>query len=163
LGKKKYTAELKMEIVQAVLRNGKTADEAAKDYAIDKALIRKWVASYQQNGTEGVERKFTSYTPEFKLEVIENMRANQLSYRATAIKYNIGMHTTVKQWERKYLEGGYDELRKDGRGRSDHPKIGRPPALRKEVRNDLIAENQRLKMENEYLKKLNALIRIKGK
>ena len=35
---------------------------------------------------------------------------------------------------------------------------GRPPKLDKKVEEDLIAENQRLRMEIEYLKKLDALV-----
>ena len=35
---------------------------------------------------------------------------------------------------------------------------GRPPKLDKKVEEDLIAENQRLRMEIEYLKKLSALV-----
>ena len=50
---------------------------------------------------------------------------------------------------------------KDNRGRpsSSGKKRGRPPKLDKTVEEDLIAENQRLRMENEYLKKLQALVR----
>ncbi len=33
------------------------------------------------------------------------------------------------------------------------------PKLDKKIEEDLIAENQRLRMENEYLKKLSALVR----
>ncbi|MDD5945243.1 MAG: transposase [Clostridia bacterium] len=41
--------------------------------------------------------------------------------------------------------------------RGKHRK-GRPPKLDKEVEEDLIAENQRLRMEIEYIKKLRALV-----
>ena len=42
----------------------------------------------------------------------------------------------------------------------DNPKKGRPRTriLDKQKQKDLIIENQRLRMENEYLKKLNALV-----
>lgn len=41
--------------------------------------------------------------------------------------------------------------------RGKHRK-GRPPKLDKEVEEDLIAENQRLRMEILYIKKLRALV-----
>ena len=50
---------------------------------------------------------------------------------------------------------------KDKRGRNSTLNVnkrGRPPKLDKKVEEDLIAENQRLKMEIEYLKKLDALV-----
>lgn len=37
-------------------------------------------------------------------------------------------------------------------------KKSRPPKLDKKVEEDLIAENQRLRMEIEYIKKLSALV-----
>ena len=50
---------------------------------------------------------------------------------------------------------------KERRGRVnsvDGIRKGRPPKLDKRTEEDLIAENQRLRMEIEYLKKLSALV-----
>ena len=114
------------------------------------------------------ERKGTNkkYSPEFKISVILDMRENRLSYCETVRKYGLGSAETggardmLQRWERKYLEEGIEGLTKDNRGRPtvNGKKRGRPPKLDKQVEEDLIAENQRLRMENEYLKKLNALV-----
>lgn len=109
-------------------------------------------------------QKFRKYSPEFKLSVIMDMRKNCLSYSETMRKYfpHLGKRNFyfLKQWERKYLEEGYEGLMKETRGRatSTGNRRGRPPKLDKQVEEDLIAENQRLRMENEYLKKLHAIV-----
>lgn len=108
------------------------------------------------------------YSAEFKVSVIMDMRKHHLGYCETARKYNLGdpklggvVHT-LQRWERIYLEEGAKGLMKERRGRAckaGGTKKGRPPKLDKKVEEDLIAENQRLRMEIEYLKKLDALVR----
>ena len=106
---------------------------------------------------------FKKYSPEFKFNVIMDMREHGLSYRETANKYGLvvqsegGAICTLHRWERIYLEEGIEGFMKQRSGRS--PKSGKPKKpLDKSVEEDLIAENQRLRMELEYLKKLSALV-----
>ena len=95
-----------------------------------------------------------------------DMREHRLGYRETARKYNLGKSgstvTTIQRWERIFLEEGAEGLMKERRGRAcaaSGTRKGRPPKLDPKVEEDLIAENQRLRMEIEYLKKLDALVR----
>lgn len=90
-----------------------------------------------------------------------DMRENHLGIMETERKYDV-KHNVISKWERIFLEEGAEGLMKERRGRSskvDGIAKGRPPKLDKKIEEDLIAENQRLRMENEYLKKLSALVR----
>ena len=95
------------------------------------------------------------YTPELKIEVIETMHKEKLSYKETAERFAISGHDRIQKWERIYLEEGAEGLYIERRGRKS---TGRPRKIKKEVEEDLIAELQRLRAENDYLKKLNALV-----
>ena len=95
------------------------------------------------------------YTGEFKQKVIETMHEEQLSFRETARQFEINDHTRVLLWERIYLEEGPEGLYIERRGRKS---TDLPKKLSKEVEEDLLAEVQRLRAENAYLKKLNALV-----
>ena len=101
---------------------------------------------------KGVPNK--KYTPEFKKLVVETMLKEKLSYSETAEKFEI-RHKRVQDWERIYLTEGADGFAVERRGRSNS---GRPKKLPKEVEEDLLAEVQRLRAENEYLKNLQALV-----
>ena len=96
-----------------------------------------------------------------------DMREHHLSYHETERKYELGDDKTggarlmLQRWERIYLEEGAEGLMKERRGRAcaaSGRRKGSPPKLDKKVEEDLIAENQRLRMEIEYLKKLDALV-----
>ena len=108
--------------------------------------------------------KQKKYSTEFKIGVIMDMREHRLGYCETVRKYGLGPVETggaramLQRWERIFLEEGAEGLMKERRGKSYGSQKGRPPKLDKKVEEDLIAENQRLRMEIEYLKKLSALV-----
>ena len=94
------------------------------------------------------------YTPEFKQLVIDTMREERLSYSETERRFDVS-RSRITSWERIYLEEGAEGFRVERRGRGS---IGRPKKLSKEAEEDLLAEVQRLRAENEYLKNLQALV-----
>lgn len=103
---------------------------------------------------KGIPNK--KYTGEFKQRVVETMMQEKLSYCEAARQFDVNDHKRVASWERIYLEEGPEGLYVERRGRGSK---GRPPKkLKPEVEEDLLAEVQRLRAENDYLKKLNALV-----
>ena len=89
------------------------------------------------------------------------MRAEHLSCSEAAKRFEVQSKTQVARWERIYLEEGKEALLLERRGRAcaaSGTQKGRKTKLDKQVEEDLIAENQRLRMEIDYLKKLRALV-----
>ena len=106
------------------------------------------------------------YTPEFKIEVVETKIKERLSSMEAARRYNLTKkvngyeypnNVIVLNWERIYLEEGKEGFYIERRGQGSKGK-GRKKKLEPKVEEDLIAKCQRLEMENEYLKKLSALV-----
>lgn len=161
----RYSVELKIKVIEEWKERKLTISQIISKYNVSSQTIRRWVEEYDSRGFEGLltNPKNKAYTGEFKQTVVEDMRKNNLSQSEVSRKYSIGRRQ-VQQWERIYLEQGPEGLYIEKRGRyAKSVNTKEQITLKKSVEEDLIAENQRLRMENDYLKKLNALIQAKEK
>ena len=155
-----YGVETKLKLIAMVERRGYSIGAAAKKLGVSRQLAARWMRMFEFHGCEGLIMKSGTYTGKFKLDVIQYMHKNHLSVREASAKFGIPSHATLLKWERIYYEEGAKGLMADRRGR---PKSKKPEVkkLNKETEKDLIAEIQRLRAENEYLKKYNALVQEK--
>ena len=157
----KYTEEFKLKVINYYLDNHYGWEYVAKQFDIPAwTTVRKWVRKYEEHGAKGlIKNQKTSYSGKFKQNVVEYMNTNHLSATMTATKFNLANENTVLRWERIYYEKGPLALYKENRGRPR--KMNSKRRKKKTLQDneeDLIKEVQQLRMENEYLKKLNALV-----
>ena len=102
--------------------------------------------------------KGVPYPGEFKQMVVETMRNEKLGCVETAKRFGVAKQR-VCDWERIYLTEGPEALHIDRRGRGTKGNSqDRPLKFDKKLDEDLLAENQRLRAEVAYLKKLQALV-----
>ncbi len=162
MGKRIYSDRLKLEIVLEYLNGNQGISALSKKYHVSKGDIQKWRDAYEINGINGIlsSNKNNSYSGDFKVMVVEYMHSTGTSIRKTAALFNIPSFTSVARWERQYYEEGKESLYIEKRGKCSMGSLkrGRKPKPPVTENEDLLQEVQRLRMENEYLKKLNALV-----
>lgn len=155
----KFSYEEKLEAVLRCLEDGMSTRESAHILGCNRKNVQQWVGLYQYHGTDGLVIKHGTYSSDFKLYVVEYIRREHVSPQSAAAIFGVPSKTTVAKWEHIYYEEGQLGLNKDNRGRQEKMKLEKPKKeLNEQTKEDLIAEVQRLCMENEYLKKLRALV-----
>jgi transposase len=162
----KYSAEFKVGIAKACLRGEESPRAMAAKHRISQSKLRHWVKRYEAHGAGCFSRKWRYFSAEFKLTVLQRRWADKLSFNETAAIFNIGQPLRVSRWERAYEQGGVEALkpRKIGRPKIVNDPKDKPPPERPDTersQEELIAELNQLRMENAYLKKLDALVRAR--
>jgi transposase len=129
-------------------------------------LVRRWVLAFRAHGLDGLKKKFSHYSAEFKLSVLQHMWDNELSYGQTTALFNIRSPGAISAWEHDYRRAGLDALAARPRGRPKSMSVApsqpeQTPDDDKRSREELLAELDQLRMENAYLKKLQALVQAR--
>lgn len=163
----KLTLEDKIKIIE-LREQGMGYSAIAKQFKVKYSLIQKIWYAYELHGLEGIKHppKNRKYSAELKLEIIKRVYKGETKTRLAA-EYNLPGAGTIVLWMKKYEELGYNGLEgKQGRPRG-RPKImtkkeKKNTPLTNEEREELIRlrkEKEYLEMENEVLKKLDALVK----
>ena len=126
--------------------------------------VREWVKNYDDSGIDGLKHssKNKDWTPEQRFELVAKVLAgNSITFVARNAHINSGQLT---QWVRRYNEKGMDGLQcKKGRPTKQivmkmKTKKSKLSVSEQEELKLLRERNEYLEMENEYLKKLDALV-----
>lgn len=161
----KYSASFKQGVVAFYGDGERSYREVGLHFSLDHSTVRKWVASYAEHGLAGLTRKHSHYDAPFRLSVLERMWKDGLSHRQTAARFDIRSVGCLSVWERQYARGGIEALvprrRETSRSMPEPPITGTgtdgPQGDEAKSREELVAELAYLRMENAYLKKLEAL------
>lgn len=161
----KYSVQFKKRVAVLYLSGRLSADQVAEQMCVLDSDVRQWAARYQAHGMAGLEKKYTTYSVAFKVKVLAQMDAEGLSGRAAAALFNIRADGMITRWRRAYDSGGIEALKPRPKGRPPAMKL-KPPVKPESTEEtptvkQLLKENEYLRAEVAYLKKLDALIQAK--
>ena len=163
----KLTLEDKIKIIE-LREQGIGYGTIAKRFNVRDTTIEGIWYRYEKHGIVGINHpsKNRKYSARLKLEIINRVLQGESKTRSAA-EYNLYGAGTIVSWMKKYEELGYNGLE----GKQGRPR-GRPKIMTKEEKkntplsksereelNELKKKLEYLEMENEYLKKLDALVK----
>ncbi len=168
---------LKDEDLKEIARlvdEGHSSSTIARMFNYPRGNMQRLIARYKKHGLDGIlHGKSKTFTIDKKISIINRYYAGE-SQRSLAIELNVN-NSVIHQWIIKYEKLGYNGLI-DNRGKPGVSKMGRPKKnqsndvvsineamtpitdVEREELNKLRKENFQLKMENECLKKIQALV-----
>ena len=159
----KYSDEFKLHVVKEYLKGKIGFKLLAKKYSIpSKRTIETWVSAYKVYGKEGLKRKTNNevYSVQFKVDVLNFMKQTGASYQETAIQFKMNNPSLITNWNSKFLKEGIEGLQEKAKGRpsmSKKPKATPGKQEKAMSREEQLArENELLRLEVAYLKKLKA-------
>lgn len=164
-GWKRYSKELKMAAVLDYLSGDYSETEIIRKYEISSdSVLNRWIKHYnlhrdlkETKRMRNSMRKGRSATQQERLEIVLYCLQNGKDYSQTSEYFHVS-YQQVYQWVKKYEESGEDGL-KDKRGkRKTEQELTAEEKIQRQMK-QLEHENERLRAENAFLKKLEELER----
>ena len=160
----KFTIHQKLEAIKRYRNSAESIEGIAKSMGTSGSVVANWIKQFDYHGLAAFEKSYTSYTPQFKMDVLNYMNENGVSSAQAAVIFNISSPGQIRKWRIQLEKGGVDALFSKKKGRPSMKKATNNQPKQTLVEGSaeaLQARIKQLEMENAYLKKLNALVQAK--
>ncbi|WP_117161092.1 helix-turn-helix domain-containing protein [Paraliobacillus sp. X-1268] len=160
----KYSDSLKLKVVRDYQEGYLGLRSVADKHGIrSKSQVDRWVKVYEKFGAEGLKtsKHKETYSVQFKLDVLSFIKRTGSSETEAALHFGLKQPTRIASWKKVFRERGAEGLdRAKGRSpMSDTSKRRKNKQIKEKDRTNeqkLVKENELLRLEVEYLKKLQA-------
>lgn len=162
----KLTREQKIEMYNK-RKQGANISDLANQYGIRKGNVQYLIRLIDAHGIDILRKKENRYySPELKLEIINKVLKDGQSIKSTAIEYGLYSDGTLHSWINRFKADGYVIIeKKRGRSTTMNKKPKQTKSLEEmtpEEKNKYYEEKLLyLEAENEYLKKLHAVVQAR--
>lgn len=142
--------------VLALFEEGYGDQAVATHLRVSRTAVKRLHTLWRIRGSDALVARPNKqfYAFELKLEIVQRFLAGETKV-ALAQEYGMPSPELIRTWARQYRRDGEDGLRPKAKGRPRKDPDAPPPALTEVER--LRQENEYLRVQNAYLKKLKAL------
>ncbi|MEG9498897.1 helix-turn-helix domain-containing protein, partial [Mannheimia indoligenes] len=115
----KYNQSFKQQVIEFYLQNGKNHSLTRQHFQLARTTLERWIIQYNHNGINGlaVLGKKQTYSPEFKLSVVQAVKNGQFSAEEACLYFGIANSGSISQWLQTFDKQGINGLLPKPKGR----------------------------------------------
>lgn len=119
----KFTSEDKMNAVIHYQDGSESIKDIANSLGVNHEVVRMWIKQFEyHHGIRAFEKGYTTYSAQYKLEVLNYMFENGMSPNETAVIFNISSPGLIRKWHIQLHQKGVDPLKLKKKGRQSMTK-----------------------------------------
>ncbi|OIK08804.1 hypothetical protein BIV60_25505 [Bacillus sp. MUM 116] len=99
----KFTTEDKLAAVQQYLEGVRTYASIEAAIRTSENIVRTWVMQYEHHGDEALKKSYTSYSTQYKLDVLNYINVHGTSPNETAAIFNITSPALIREWRIQHV------------------------------------------------------------
>lgn len=136
----KFSPKEKIQIVKQYVNGIDGGKRLPKSLETHSSVIYQWIKQYEAFGEAAFEKRYTTYSLQYKLDVLKYMDTQGTSIRETAVIFNISSPGRIRKWRIQLHQKGVDALKSKKKVRQSMTKDNQK-SIKKQTQNRRVSRS----------------------